>query len=389
MKDDQIDMQCRGRDGSSRFRRCTPSQAKEWRQEKLPMKYLLEDITGRRPIANAALPSMDAVWFEISLTRIGNGHDIPSEQLEKMPDTTIVNRFPGSAHAFNVKSTFSVTMQQCEADTSLLYPETIVLPTDASVIKQKIKRGSMWLAKPVYGGAGKGIELVRDASQAMGFNSPKLNYILQRFISRPMLISRHRFTIRTYAIVTSIKPLRVWIHKRGIVKFTTKPFEPMHASVTSAVVQQSQYHHGKGHSANKNAIRGKCDQCLGSRWKLSWLWKHLSKSSIDSDKVWNDIQSKLGVTMDCVLQSGLVKQRARSFQVLGVDFDLDSNGNAWLLEMNITPALGYQTEWEKLQKQVILEDIARLSGLYANKWSPGTNLEKVEEQHRGEFIRVR
>lgn len=46
--------------------------------------------------------------------------------------------------------------------------------------------------------------------------------------------------------------------------------------------------------------------------------------------------------------------------MLGVDVDLDEDGNEWFLEANVTPALGYQAGFESAQKAQLLRDVAAL-----------------------------
>lgn len=52
--------------------------------------------------------------------------------------------------------------------------------------------------------------------------------------------------------------------------------------------------------------------------------------------------------------------RPRSFQVLGVDLDLDETLQPWFLEANVTPFLGYQADFEQRDKERLLSHIADL-----------------------------
>ncbi len=55
--------------------------------------------------------------------------------------------------------------------------------------------------------------------------------------------------------------------------------------------------------------------------------------------------------------------------MLGIDFDLNLDNFVFFLEANVTPALGYQTEWEKEQKEKIFISLAQMlrSG-HAQEW---------------------
>ena len=69
--------------------------------------------------------------------------------------------------------------------------------------------------------------------------SEKENFVLQKFIENPMLVSGHRFTIRVYALVSSIDPLVVFLNEdEGIVKFTTELFNKENVTSENSVITQ-------------------------------------------------------------------------------------------------------------------------------------------------------
>lgn len=45
--------------------------------------------------------------------------------------------------------------------------------------------------------------------------------LIQNYISRPFLINDSKFDLRVYVAVTSCDPLRIYVHKEGLVRFAS------------------------------------------------------------------------------------------------------------------------------------------------------------------------
>ena len=98
--------------------------------------------------------TVDFIWLEIPLSQIGKGHDFDFNVLRQMPASVIIDRFAVSAAR--------------EKDVDLVFPDTLTTPVENdSILDRAIGQDELWLAKPAFGGAGKGIELFRYLSLSL------------------------------------------------------------------------------------------------------------------------------------------------------------------------------------------------------------------------------
>src|SRR5690606_11870780 len=68
-------------------------------------------------------------------------------------------------------------------------------------------------------------------------------YIVQQYISQPLLIGGKKFDMRLYALVTSWTPLVVWIYRSGFCRFSSEAYcstelDNIVAHLTNVAVQK-------------------------------------------------------------------------------------------------------------------------------------------------------
>lgn len=59
---------------------------------------------------------------------------------------------------------------------------------------------------------------------------PGEDLICQQYVSRPFLIDGYKFDLRIYVLVTSCDPLRVFVYKDGLGRFSTVKYEEPNSS---------------------------------------------------------------------------------------------------------------------------------------------------------------
>lgn len=122
-----------------------------------------------------------------------------------------------------------------EANEYEFFPVTYVLPREYAMFVEEFKRrGGVWIMKPIGQAQGKGIFLfsrlreIREwktdykalsgvgggGGSSGGDDDTQVEaYVVQQYISNPLLVGGKKFDLRLYALVTSFSPLQVcmWV----------------------------------------------------------------------------------------------------------------------------------------------------------------------------------
>lgn len=105
-------------------------------------------------------------------------------------------------------------------------PQTYTLPADYSLFVEEFRRNpSVWIMKPATKARGIGIFIINKLSQVKKWASNKWAsvtlreaYVISRYIENPMLIGGKKFDLRLYVLVTSYRPLKVYLHREGFAR---------------------------------------------------------------------------------------------------------------------------------------------------------------------------
>lgn len=164
-------------------------------------------------------------------------------------------------------------------------PDSLSLPREWPQLQAAMARDpyQWWIIKPSSSSQGKGIVITNKVQDV----APKKNasMIASHYIANPLLIDGLKFDLRIYVSVTSIHPLRLYMHEEGLTRFATTQYEPprMDDNVNN---RQGKYTHLTNYSINKTNKSGFVqnngdDEIQGSKWSLAGLRKVLRANDID------------------------------------------------------------------------------------------------------------
>ncbi|XP_055599964.1 tubulin monoglutamylase TTLL4-like isoform X2 [Uranotaenia lowii] len=222
-------------------------------------------------------------------------------------------------------------------------PRTYIIPQDLKLLRQMwprySQRNAKWIIKPPASARGTGIKVVNRWSQI-----PKRKpLIVQRYVDRPLLINGSKFDLRLYVLVTSINPLRVYMHTDGLARFASVKYSEKSDTLCDRYMHLTNYSINKlsnNYSANEDA-----DACQGHKWTIKSLLSYFAEQGINTERLW-------GALRNLVLRTVLAGEgpihamsklnvgcRYNCYELFGIDVLLDSELVPWLLEVNISPSL--------------------------------------------------
>eukprot|EP01041_Mallomonas_annulata_P008862 gene8862-18359_t len=147
-------------------------------------------------------------------------------------------------------------------------PECYVYPEEKHLLEYSFKhRPGPWIVKPAGSSQGKGIFITDNIKKLPNIkyinNNPYVEkntknntntnnntniWVVERYISNPLLINGVKFDLRLYVLVTSFHPLKIYLHNEGLARFATELYRCDKGSYTE------RYAHLTNYSLNKNNI---------------------------------------------------------------------------------------------------------------------------------------
>ncbi|KAI9488573.1 tubulin-tyrosine ligase family-domain-containing protein [Zychaea mexicana] len=162
-------------------------------------------------------------------------------------------------------------------------------------------------------------------------------WVIQRYISNPLLVNNHKFHIRAY--VLAISNIQVYIYRDMLALFALRPYDLTKLSDPLA------------HISNTCIQTNQADFDEDQSVRLFW---ELNKSGIqdqDLEGMFSQMQAILADVFDaCTSEMTTLQAIPNSFELFGVDFLVDADHKVYFLETNAFP--DFKQTGSKLQHVV-------------------------------------
>jgi len=206
---------------------------------------------------------------------------------------------------------------------------------------------NLWLLKPANMNQGRGIEIIRNIRELRASMSAKpahSQWVLQKYIEKPMLYHERKFDIRVWALVND--SCDVFLYKDGYIRTSSEKYSLdsglNYVHLTNNCLQV----HGENYSKHEP----------GNTLSYAIFKEYMSKAyenvnpKVDFD---TQIMPRIkDLIIDTILsvKTGVIsaaKKRGCNFELLGYDFMIDEDLRVWLIEVNTNPYIGIPNTYIK------------------------------------------
>jgi len=225
--------------------------------------------------------------------------------------------------------------------------ECWVVPHDNDELTEKLNSDtyfdtSGWVFKPESGGGGSGIYVAMDKAKVENdikwWKKRRQTYVIQPRLANPLLIKNRKFDLRTHVLVTSVSPIRAYLHSNGIVRFASGDFTKEYSKDT------------RNSFLTNLSVGGKTTKTEDLSWSFEELRAYLkedaalvfsrideaiAKMLVASEKAFSERYSSI--------DSGNFKCRT-CYQQIGVDILLDEDLKPYIMEVNGNPMQNFKSE---------------------------------------------
>jgi tubulin polyglutamylase TTLL1 len=256
-------------------------------------------------------------------------------------------------------------------------PVTFMLPADYNIFVEEFRRhpSSTWIMKPAGKAQGVGIFLInklsqlkkwsRDPTKASQVPHTKEVYVISRYIDNPLLIGGKKFDLRLYVLVTSYRPLKVYMYRLGFCRFCTVKYN------TSVSELDNMFVHLTNVSIQKHG--DEYNNSHGGKWTVENLKLFLegTRGKVAADKLFDDIHWQIVHSLKAV--QNVMSSDRHCFECYGFDVIIDNNLKPWLIEVNASPSMAYTTTNDRIMKSSLVDDIINIvmspSGFPDVRWN--------------------
>jgi hypothetical protein len=287
------------------------------------------------------------------------------------------------------------------------FPRTWILPGGRrdleAYLKRKRKLGHQKhgtvIYKPANGMQGCGITLVQHEGNLPSESGHvgRKAAVAQAYIP-PLLYDGLKFDLRLYAVVTSVDPLEAYLHREGLARFCTEPYEtPSAKNLHRTFAHLTNYSLNKSNrdgyvlatdsgSSSESSDDGRPFAGASKRPASHVIDELDARGLLDGDDLWAKTEALCAATLRAIQPDLAMRYRRsfpreretlreaaganrgapdaedrRCFHVIGLDVMVDEKAQPRLIEVNSSPSLGLDQEVQVVNEEGAARTVKQLS----------------------------
>jgi len=197
--------------------------------------------------------------------------------------------------------------------------------------------------------------------------------VIQPYIYNPLLLDGHKFDFRMYLLIASANPLLAYYHD-GYLRVSLEKYDvnsnDKRVLLTNIALSNGLYKDAK----EGNLYNGMDEEEMrkSQQWSFSKFQAHLLERGVINDTNWldNHLRPELMKGMMHLIRSaeGSFLENSSVYELLGVDFMLDSNMDVWFLEANSGAAFSsYPPDLEEIIIKMIQDHFVVVHSLLKSR----------------------
>ncbi|EAR91279.1 tubulin-tyrosine ligase family protein (macronuclear) [Tetrahymena thermophila SB210] len=180
-------------------------------------------------------------------------------------------------------------------------------------------------------------------------------FVIQKYIERPLLINQRKFDIRVWVLVT--QNMDVLIFKQGYLRMSSEVYDITDLQnpfihLTNNAVQQHSKNYGKFENGNQMSFED---------FQIFLDKTFPSKNISLKDKIIPKMEEEIKLSLQSVRNKLNMNQRPNCFEIFGYDFIIDELFNVWIIEVNTNPCIEESSPILKILLPRMLDDAFKLT----------------------------
>jgi hypothetical protein len=262
-------------------------------------------------------------------------------------------------------------------------PETYCYPRDKNQIYTRFNNytldlNNLWMVKPVDKAIGAGIHILFSLKNEIKDSN---KFLITKFISKLDLIDNKKYDLRLYVLIAGLKPLRLYIYKKGLLRKATSVFNISMMEVNNRFMYLTNT--GVNDKSKNYIFPNNSDDVKANIWNLDTYKNYLKSKNVDFDAIFKKIKdiaikSVISFQKKLLIRNKDINEK-NIYTLLGLDILITDKFEPILLEINNRPYLGILDKVDEPIKTNLFADTLNIVGISLFSREKHYNKLKIED----------